>query len=74
MAHVRYPNELAAVEQAVVVAGNQTKLAASVGCPQQYVSNWINRDGRCSAAWVLAVERVTGVSRHQLRPDLYPIC
>lgn len=69
----QYPVEFAALGRAVELIGNQTKLAAAVGCKQQHVWQWVNRDGRVSAKFVLAVERATGVSRHELRPDLYPV-
>jgi DNA-binding transcriptional regulator YdaS (Cro superfamily) len=38
------------------------------------VWNWINRDRKVPAEFVLAIERATGgrVTRHQLRPDIYP--
>ena len=32
----------------------------------------LNRARRASAEYVLAIEAATGVSRHDLRPDLYP--
>ena len=39
---------------------------------QGTVANWI-RAGRVPAHMVLTIERLTGVSRHLLRPDIYPI-
>lgn len=69
----QYRIESLALIRAIESAGNQTKLAAAIGCKQQYIWQWLNRDGRCSARYVLKVERATGVSRHDLRPDLYPV-
>jgi DNA-binding transcriptional regulator YdaS (Cro superfamily) len=52
--------------------GNQSKFAAAIGTSQQNISNWV-RDGKSlPAEFVLPTERETGVSRHDLRPDLYP--
>ena len=45
-------------------------LAALLGVDKGTLSRWEN--GRVPAERVLEVERVTGVSRHDLRPDLYP--
>lgn len=45
-------------------------LATSFGVNKTTVLRWEER--RVPAERVLDVERVTGVSRHELRPDLYP--
>lgn len=52
----------------------QADLAASIGVTQGAVSHWINGRVRVPAERVLDIERATGgkVSRHDLRPDLYP--
>ena len=46
-------------------------VAEKIGVRYQAVQAWLRR-GRVPAERVLAVEAVTGVSRHELRPDLYP--
>jgi DNA-binding transcriptional regulator YdaS (Cro superfamily) len=61
-----------ALRQAIQIAGSQQLLAEKVGVTQTAVSNWVNRAKRCPAERVLQIERVTGVSRHELRPDIYP--
>lgn len=49
-------------------AGGATGLASKLGdITSQAVSQW----KRVPAERVLDVERVTGVSRHKLRPDIY---
>lgn len=53
------------------VVEGPTELARRLGVRQSVVSNWKSR-GQIPAERVLEVERVTGVSRHDLRPDLYP--
>lgn len=42
--------------------------AVAVGVSPQAVSQW----DRVPPARVLIVEKITGVSRHDLRPDFYP--
>lgn len=74
---VKYPEEFKAINEAIQLAGGQTALAEKLSTPQKkmlqgQVNQWVTRDHRCSPAYVLKVEKVTGVSRHRLRPDLYP--
>ncbi len=47
------------------------KVAADIGIRYQSIQDW-HRTGRIPAERVIAVERVTGISRHDLRPDIYP--
>lgn len=60
------------LEAAIKAAGSQVALAELLGIRQSHISNWKNRGKRIPAERVLEIERVTGVPRHQLRPDLYP--
>lgn len=48
--------------------GRISRLALELGINAAAVSQW----DRVPAERVLEVERITGVSRHDLRPDLYP--
>lgn len=58
-----------ACEKAKSVVGGPSALAKALGnVSSQAISQW----KRVPAERVLDVERVTGVSRHDLRPDLYP--
>lgn len=67
-------NEGGPLLRAVEAAGSQTELARRIGVQQAHVWNWINRSkGRVPGEHVLAIEAATGVSRNELRPDLYPI-
>lgn len=45
-------------------------VAAAAGVDKATVTRWSQK--RVPAERVLQVERITGVSRHVLRPDLYP--
>lgn len=59
------------LRKAVKIAGSQTALAAMIGKTQGHISKWLER-GYIPPDAVLAIERATGISRHELRPDLYP--
>lgn len=57
------------LEKAKAVIGGNTALAQALGgLTPQAVSQW----RRIPAERTIDVERITGVSRHELRPDLYP--
>ena len=58
-----------ALERAVASVGGQAKFARLIGVTAQAVSQW----DEVPPLRVLAVESVSGVSRHELRPDLYPV-
>jgi DNA-binding transcriptional regulator YdaS (Cro superfamily) len=56
-----------ATERAIKAAGGVTELAAMLRLSPQSVSEWaLVPPERC-----LKVEELTGVSRHELRPDIY---
>jgi DNA-binding transcriptional regulator YdaS (Cro superfamily) len=57
-----------ALKRALEAAGGQAKLAESLEISAQAVSQW----DVVPPLRVLAVERASGVPRHELRPDLYP--
>ena len=62
-----------ALRRAVELAGSQSALARIVGVSQQAVFKWIRRGKQLPPEHVLAVEAATGVSRYDLRPDIYPL-
>jgi DNA-binding transcriptional regulator YdaS (Cro superfamily) len=51
---------------------NQSRLAAAIGMSQQLISYRLRNGLPLPAEYVLVTEKVTGISRHELRPDLYP--
>lgn len=61
-----------ALKRAVEKAGSQSGFARICGVGQPAVWKWLNRAKPLPAEHVLAVEAATRVSRHDLRPDLYP--
>jgi DNA-binding transcriptional regulator YdaS (Cro superfamily) len=62
-----------ALQRACAAAGGQKSLAARIGATQSMVWYWLARARRgVPGEYVRAIEQATGVSRHELRPDLYP--
>lgn len=57
---------------AVKNAGTQEVFARAVGASQQRISYLLTRKKLLPAEFVLKAEANFGVSRHQLRPDIYP--
>jgi DNA-binding transcriptional regulator YdaS (Cro superfamily) len=53
---------------------SQAQFARKVGVTPGAVWQWLNDEARISAEKVLPIERATdgAVTRHDLRPDLYP--
>lgn len=56
-----------------MLGGTQQALAKAVGVTQQTVSETLSRE-TVPAKWAIRLEKATKgrVTRHQLRPDLYP--
>jgi DNA-binding transcriptional regulator YdaS (Cro superfamily) len=48
--------------------GNLARLAKELGIAHQSIYSW----SRIPAERVIDVERITGIPRHELRPDIYP--
>lgn len=61
-----------ALRAALEKAGSQSELARICGVSQPSVWAWISKAKSLPAEHVLAVEAATGISRHDLRPDIYP--
>jgi DNA-binding transcriptional regulator YdaS (Cro superfamily) len=62
-----------ALQLAVSRAGSQSEMARICGVSQPAVWKWLQSSKRLPAEYVLGVEAATGVSRHVLRPDIYPV-
>jgi DNA-binding transcriptional regulator YdaS (Cro superfamily) len=63
---------MTALERAIQVAGSQSRFAEMIGTSQQLVSYWMRNGKTLPAEFVLKAEAETAVSRHDLRPDIYP--
>ena len=62
-------DKAAALKRAIEKSGGQAEFARLIGITAQAVSQW----DEVPPLRVLAVERASGVPRHELRPDLYPV-
>lgn len=61
---------LSALATAIERVGSQVALASACKVTPQAVNQWMGK-GKPPADKVLAIEAATGVSRHQLRPDIF---
>ncbi|WP_372484148.1 transcriptional regulator [Stenotrophomonas sepilia] len=61
---------MTALDKAVQAAGSQQALAHLLGIKPPSVSGWYDRR-RVPAERCIAIEHATGVSRHDLRPDVF---
>lgn len=61
-----------ALQMALAKAGSQAELARIAGVSTTAVWKWVQSSKRVPAEFVLKIEAATGVSRHDLRPDIYP--
>ena len=57
---------------AVRAAGSQSAFGRLIGKRQSVVFGWLRAQKALPGEYVLTVERKLGISRHDLRPDLYP--
>jgi DNA-binding transcriptional regulator YdaS (Cro superfamily) len=62
------PRPAAALKKAIEAYGGNAALAKALDISRPAVAQW----QVCPPLRVLQVEALTGVSRHELRPDLYP--
>lgn len=53
-------------------AGSQTRVAESIGKKPQHISYLMREAKELPAEYVLPLEEHWGISRHLLRPDIYP--
>lgn len=65
---LQQPSPAQALRKAVESVGGNTAMAMLLGISRPAVAQW----AVCPTLRVLQVEALTGVSRHELRPDLYP--
>ncbi|WP_088100297.1 Cro/CI family transcriptional regulator [Xanthomonas retroflexus] len=58
------------IDRAIRAAGTQQRLAEILGIRSASISEWKVR-GAVPAYRCIAIELATGVSRHELRPDVF---
>ena len=64
----------APLQEAIRLAGGQEALASKIGVGQSLISYWLKKAKKGVAPeHTLAIEALTGVPRHRLRPDIYPL-
>lgn len=54
-------------------AGSDSQLGRDLMIPQSTMWRIINQSKQLPAEYVLQAEQLYGVSRHSLRPDIYPV-
>lgn len=61
-----------ALQRAITIAGGQAPLAKLIGTGQSHVWYWLNKSKKgVPSECVEAVEKATGITRHELRPDIF---
>lgn len=65
--------ELLALQKAINIAGSQAQLASKIpSLNPSTISVMLTRDKKTSVKWVAKISEVTGISCHELRPDIFP--
>lgn len=59
------------ITEAVTAIGGQVALARILGVNPSLISQWVTGRLKVAARHCLAIEAATGVSRHDLRPDVF---
>ena len=59
-----------AMAHACASVGGEAALARAIGRPEETVLDWASGKSLVDPELVVEIERITGVSRHELRPDL----
>ena len=62
-----------ALSTAIDRLGSQAELARICAVSSTAAWKWVQSSKRLPAEYVLRVEAATGISRHLLRPDIYPL-
>lgn len=61
-----------ALNRAIEAAGGQKQLADAIGTTQPNIWYWLNRSKKgVPSEFASAIEAATGISRHELRPDIF---
>ncbi|ELY5938866.1 helix-turn-helix domain-containing protein [Cronobacter malonaticus] len=61
------------LDKAISAAGGKCRLAEALEIKPSSLSRWIHRyQGRVPAGRLIQIYQLTGVTPHELRPDLHP--
>ncbi|HHT0302100.1 transcriptional regulator [Raoultella planticola] len=64
---------MSGLEKAIQQAGSQAKLASKLGISRSSVNRWLHRfDSKVPPDRLIQIFKLTGVTPHELRPDLHP--
>jgi len=64
-------NKYNPVKEAILIFGSQTALAKECGVAQPTIFKWLKK-GIIPPRKVLMLEKITGIPRYKLNPDIYP--
>jgi DNA-binding transcriptional regulator YdaS (Cro superfamily) len=62
---------MSVVDRIISTYGGGAALARRIGVSRNAIWQWRDK-GRIPAERVLDLENITGIPRHEIRPDLYP--
>ena len=62
-----YADNYDRLKMVIAKSGGLSEFARRIGVDRRNVHRW----SRVPAEWVLRVEQATGISRYELRPDVY---
>lgn len=64
---------MSGLDKAISIVGSKSRLALALEIKPSSLSRWVHKyQGRVPAERVLQVYQLTGVTPHELRPDLHP--
>lgn len=67
------PTRFEALKLVIDAYGTQEGAADAFGVSQSSISRWLSQSKRLPAEYVIQAEADTGISRHCIRPDIYPL-
>ena len=68
---VLYPMNTSSIEKAIEKAGGRGAVAKALGLTVEAVRQWTLDDRRIPATRAVELEKISGVHRSELRPDLW---
>lgn len=59
------------VQKLILHFGSQAKAAKELNISRQAVNSWVKNKNKIPAEKVVVIEKITGIKRSELRPDLW---